>query len=700
MLIAQTAVDLVESYDVNGSVYLPEGEFNINVGASITTLNLTTNINLFGAPTTRDENDDVTTWRTSLIIDDPCNSYNPDAPKTIISYTINQTSNYNTFRVSDIEFIGYRYYNNSDEAMFQAIVCNSMLFEDYPTEGVTDFRIDHCNFQDICGSAIWLIGGESDQHSRRVCSGLVDHNRLVNTYGDIGFMTYEDRTLGYGIGLRRWACDVWEVDAEDIWGQYTNYTVVIENNYFSKWRHSVCTNDGFKAIIRYNMVNASYGHGDFDGHGSYADESRTYAVGTRCVEAYNNTFTNWDNTWGTDWAFNVRGGSWLIYNNTLDSSYGHLLDFNNDWGNYDNLAYCAINQTYVWDNSGWSSTLIHYNADSTENVNYFLYAPTGYTPYVYPHPLTVIEEGETVYYYLTVSYSSGGSTNPGAGTFSYLNGEYAYVTAIESDGYDFVSWSVDGGEGGSSNPLSVLMYANHTVHAVFVLNQTTAYSYSIDFTNQIVYVQITLNWTSTPVESENCSYAGASALTNSSGWAQFSLSGLSDFSYNSTAYPTSYPANSVSIPVAKETLIIQAVTPSFTISDLSFGSNLFVWNSTGTGEASFLVYCPYTVYYLKIDDELKVEGESWSKSGNFVTITDSLSSTSEYVLGLTSFSGETETPSGGSSYYFDDSGSDDTSYIIDVPPEGGLSVIDWLMILGAVLVGCVIVAWAIIRERD
>ncbi|MFX1537638.1 MAG: hypothetical protein ACFFDI_25860 [Promethearchaeota archaeon] len=223
---------------------------------------------------------------------------------------------------------------------------------------------------------------------------MIDHNRLVNTYGDPGLMRYEEATLGYGISMRRWACDVWDYDIANIIGQYTNYTIFIEDNYFSKWRHCVSSNDGFHYVFRRNTVEGDYGIGSVDGHGSYADSNHPYAVGTRAVEVYDNTFKNPDTTWTSiPWALNIRGGSWVVTNNILVGYYA-LCDLNNDWGNYEPYTpQCHISDTYIWGNDLGGAQLIKYNWDNTENVNYFLRAPSlaqdgfEYTPYPYPHPL-------------------------------------------------------------------------------------------------------------------------------------------------------------------------------------------------------------------------------------------------------------------------------------------------------------------------
>jgi hypothetical protein len=158
----------------------------------------------------------------------------------------------------------------------------------------------------------------------------------------------------------------------------------------------VASNDGFHYVFRHNTVEGDYAIGSIDGHGSYADGNHPYAVGTRAVEVYNNLFKNPDTTYtNVPWALNIRGGSWIVTNNTLIGYYA-LCDLNNDWGNYEPYCLqCRINQTYIWSNNLGGAILIKYNKDSTVNVHYFLRAPNQqqdgfeYKPYSYPHPLAL-----------------------------------------------------------------------------------------------------------------------------------------------------------------------------------------------------------------------------------------------------------------------------------------------------------------------
>ncbi|MGA2091903.1 MAG: M6 family metalloprotease domain-containing protein [Sedimentisphaerales bacterium] len=74
-------------------------------------------------------------------------------------------------------------------------------------------------------------------------------------------------------------------------------------------------------------------------------------------------------------------------------------------------------------------------------------------------------------YNLTITTTSGGTTNPVPGTHTYLAGSSVGVSAIPNVNYSFDHWELDGSNVGSANPYSVLMNGNHTLHAVFVFIQ-------------------------------------------------------------------------------------------------------------------------------------------------------------------------------------------------------------------------------------
>jgi hypothetical protein len=70
-------------------------------------------------------------------------------------------------------------------------------------------------------------------------------------------------------------------------------------------------------------------------------------------------------------------------------------------------------------------------------------------------------------YTLTITATAGGTTTPAPGTYIHASGSQVSVTAIPNTNYKFVRWLLDGNDVGSANPYTVLMNANHTLHAVF-----------------------------------------------------------------------------------------------------------------------------------------------------------------------------------------------------------------------------------------
>jgi hypothetical protein len=68
---------------------------------------------------------------------------------------------------------------------------------------------------------------------------------------------------------------------------------------------------------------------------------------------------------------------------------------------------------------------------------------------------------------LTITAAAGGTTDPAPGAYVYLEGETVQVTAINSSGYVFHHWELNGTNIGSTNPVSIEMNANYNLRAVF-----------------------------------------------------------------------------------------------------------------------------------------------------------------------------------------------------------------------------------------
>lgn len=70
-------------------------------------------------------------------------------------------------------------------------------------------------------------------------------------------------------------------------------------------------------------------------------------------------------------------------------------------------------------------------------------------------------------YTLTITTTTGGTTNPSLGYHAYAVGSNVLVTATPQNGYRFDSWILDDSNPDIDNPISVTMDTDHNLHAVF-----------------------------------------------------------------------------------------------------------------------------------------------------------------------------------------------------------------------------------------
>jgi len=69
--------------------------------------------------------------------------------------------------------------------------------------------------------------------------------------------------------------------------------------------------------------------------------------------------------------------------------------------------------------------------------------------------------------HLTISTTSGGTTDPSPGIYTYVNGTLVSATAIPNTGFSFNYWLLDGNVR-TENPITLVMVENHTLEAHFV----------------------------------------------------------------------------------------------------------------------------------------------------------------------------------------------------------------------------------------
>lgn len=375
-----------------GSVYIPEGNWNfVNVGESWTGPKVTipAGINVMGAPTQRtsglvydgvgqNPNGQVVEWETVLVMPWDVAGGREGYRTWFFRVDGNGDPDKST-RISDIKFVGYREIDETCESWHGAI----------EIQNVAGWRVDHCWFQHCTGGSVYVTSP-----SGGMLKGVVDHCKLINTYGYVEWW-YADCSVCYGIHLKQSGTQEWEDDITKVLGHYNDNTVFIEDCYFSRWRHCICSLDNGHWVFRHNTIEYDSIVGSLDLHGTY-----NY-VGSRAAEIYNNLIIdpvmnkhpeNWDSTTpangGDGTALNWRGGGGVFFNNYVRNyRFGIIMIDEGD------VQKCYPHDIWIWGNTwvniGYKPVSVtsggHYQI--TEGVDYFLYEPAWYSPYIYPHPL-------------------------------------------------------------------------------------------------------------------------------------------------------------------------------------------------------------------------------------------------------------------------------------------------------------------------
>jgi len=317
---------------------------------------------LFGAPTERYPNGSVVEWKTVLVMpwDMPGdNSWHPPRMFAIIG----NGSPDKTSRFSDIKLIGYRHFNSNATGIYRGI---------YIT-GVQNFRIDHCAFIEI------LEGIGINQADAIEACGVIDHCVFDNEHVSYT-LNWAERNVGYAIAIYRSnPCTIWE-EITDVLGKYTNYTVFIEDCVFTKWRSVVSGGYGAHYVFRHNIVKNGLAHGEIDLHPAWNPPD----VACRAAEVYDNIFINPEPVGNPGPVFVVMqyAGGGAYFNNTVHGYEVFMLDANPNWNDM-----FRPHEIWIWNNDLGVATLE--DGPMEEGIDYFLYKPNGYTPYPYPHPLTL-----------------------------------------------------------------------------------------------------------------------------------------------------------------------------------------------------------------------------------------------------------------------------------------------------------------------
>jgi hypothetical protein len=369
----QAAVNQVVAAGGIGNVYIPAGTFNfVDVNASWQQVNIPPGVNIFGAPTERTSgypepdygmspNDQVVAWKTILVMpNDVYADGSRDGPHWFKCYGNGNPSR--STRFSDIELISYRHFHPESESSYQFLI--GIEFR-----GVIDFRVDHCCFLDIAGSAI-----VSRDNGAASSQGVVDHNIVQNTMGRVKGPNgeYELRTVDYGVFNKPESTGTTDLQ---MLGAYGLRSMYVEDNYFEKWRHCVVGDSGSHNVIRHNTFQNDFGYGSIDTHENDPNVGKV-------TEIYNNSLIGCIGADPQHQAIWMRGGGGVIFDNYADGSYSSVLN-GSDYG----FAFISgpEQEWYVWNNNltapseppVWGGTTV------------YLYAKSGYVPYAYPHPLTL-----------------------------------------------------------------------------------------------------------------------------------------------------------------------------------------------------------------------------------------------------------------------------------------------------------------------
>jgi PKD repeat protein len=91
-----------------------------------------------------------------------------------------------------------------------------------------------------------------------------------------------------------------------------------------------------------------------------------------------------------------------------------------------------------------------------------------------PHTATAHYTPQVTTYKLKIETTTGGTTNPAPGTYTYAAGTQVQVTAIPSNGYVFDHWELNGTNVGTTTTYTVTMNANYVLKAFFKAAPTAA----------------------------------------------------------------------------------------------------------------------------------------------------------------------------------------------------------------------------------
>jgi hypothetical protein len=417
----QAAVDQVVAAG-GGDVHIPAGDWNVvNVGEAWTgfLINVPTSVSVFGATTERDADDQVVEWETRLIIPWAASPESGSHGPFIFGFHGSEFGDDFT-RISDIEFIGY--YNPDHDWLTRRTYMIAAIGLDY----VNEYRVDHVRTEHMRYGGVKIWGREA--------RGVIDHCSFENPVWYSQGASMSDMDIGYGVSssrigynfqsAREGLLEYWDSDDQDVLGKYTRYSNYIEDCYFTTWRHALASNWGAHYVVRHSTFEDEYVFGTVDAHGwgfygcyapdgywcynrgpydtymaenypgwtqeeidDYWEENKVVGwLGTRAFEVYNNTFEGTDPERSHGSVVFARGGASAHFNNDVglnSDGINRYFEAGNE-GTWEE----SWNRIWIWGNNLGPS--ISLNAPtSNPDIPVVESRPAWYTPYTYPHPLTI-----------------------------------------------------------------------------------------------------------------------------------------------------------------------------------------------------------------------------------------------------------------------------------------------------------------------
>jgi len=160
------------------------------------------------------------------------------------------------------------------------------------------------------------------------------------------------------------------------------------------------------------------------------------------------------------------------------TSYGNIT------GNYGTQYYLAVAMSppgiTTISGEGWynDSATVMLTAPSVSNYSFAYWLVNGVSQGAGVNPITVTmdaamnasaEYAPVAPNTLTITATSGGTTSPLPGTYSYSSGTNVTVTAIPDSGYVFDHWELFSADiNSTANPIVVTLNMNHTLNAIFL----------------------------------------------------------------------------------------------------------------------------------------------------------------------------------------------------------------------------------------